>query len=278
VLPKQIKQADVTRMLYQLRLVADRRGDDETTFSRMSQAPDLLPANESAIVVTPPADPAPEPPSGGISGGVSGGVGNSEAAQLLPQMSLEIRAALGGPLQEELTALRGFISSALESHTERLQGELLALAPARAAVDTPPLVAERRAWPAIVAACLALLSAGAAALLGWLWWQQGGELAAARTDLAAAYTEIESLRARPAVVSPAPASVAPVDAAVAAGTALVPAEDALDPPAADPASAATTASPAAAPMSAPTSPPTASATPVVVPAAPAAAPSAAQAQ
>src|ERR1700754_1298448 len=26
VLPKQIKQADVTRMLYQLRLVADRRG------------------------------------------------------------------------------------------------------------------------------------------------------------------------------------------------------------------------------------------------------------
>src|SRR5678815_2589193 len=34
VLPKQIKQADVTRMLFQLQLVSDRRGEqrDQTTF------------------------------------------------------------------------------------------------------------------------------------------------------------------------------------------------------------------------------------------------------
>src|SRR3954465_4903865 len=59
VLPKQIKQADVTRMLYQLRLVTDRRGDeDQTTFARVA-GPELLPANESAIIVTPPAGPVP---------------------------------------------------------------------------------------------------------------------------------------------------------------------------------------------------------------------------
>ena len=37
VLPKQIKQADVTRMLYQLRLVADRRDGEQTTFARVAQ-------------------------------------------------------------------------------------------------------------------------------------------------------------------------------------------------------------------------------------------------
>src|SRR5262245_57328285 len=58
VLPKQIKQSDVTKMLFQLRLVADRRSE-ESTIMRMAQginqgihSPELLPANESAIVVT----------------------------------------------------------------------------------------------------------------------------------------------------------------------------------------------------------------------------------
>ena len=68
VLPKQIKQADVTRMLFQLRLVSDRRSAEQATFSRMAQdiglGADLVPANESAIVVAANApDPAtPETP------------------------------------------------------------------------------------------------------------------------------------------------------------------------------------------------------------------------
>src|SRR6185369_14730955 len=55
VLPKQIKQSDVTRMLYQLRLVADRRGEEQNTFTRMAPAAQLLPANESAIEAPPEA-------------------------------------------------------------------------------------------------------------------------------------------------------------------------------------------------------------------------------
>src|ERR1043165_6105653 len=55
VLPKQIKQSDVTKLLFQLRMVADRRSSERNTFMRLAQGPDLLPANESAIVVTPPA-------------------------------------------------------------------------------------------------------------------------------------------------------------------------------------------------------------------------------
>src|SRR6186713_2739692 len=71
VLPKQIKQADVTRMLYQLRLVADRRGEERIAFAPIPAGAQLLSANESAIVqtailqteivVTPPAPETPAP-------------------------------------------------------------------------------------------------------------------------------------------------------------------------------------------------------------------------
>jgi len=193
VLPKQIKQADVTKMLFQLRLVSDRRTGEQTTFARMTQdavlATDLLPANESAIVVTPEPMVAPA---------------------LLPQMSLEIRAAIDGSLQKELAALRGYIASTLESHSERIQGDLAALQPPSSApdFDMPTLLPERRAWAAISGWSLAVLAIAGAAVMTWSWWQQGGEIAALRTDLQAAYAEVETLRARPEIVSlPAPMAV-----------------------------------------------------------------------
>ena len=70
VLPKQIKQADVTRMLYQLRLVEDRRGEERITFSPTTVT-DLLPANESAIVVTPPAEASDPPPAEAVTTGAA---------------------------------------------------------------------------------------------------------------------------------------------------------------------------------------------------------------
>jgi CheY-like chemotaxis protein len=214
VLPKQIKQADVTRMLFQLHLVSDRRGEerDQTTFMRMAQGMgnDVdLPANESAIVATPPAPAA----TGGIASAAA--TGGAEVATLLPQLSLEIRAALDGSLQKELGALRGFIAS----QTERLQGDLAAaLLPSAQTpeVGNATLLPERRAWPAIVGWSVALLAAAGAAFMLWLWWQQGAEVAALRGDLAAAYSELETLRARPVVVSPPPATVTPDAATIPA--------------------------------------------------------------
>src|SRR5690349_7092633 len=84
VLPKQIKQSDVTRLLYQLRLVSDRRGEDRTTFMRMTPSAELMPANESAIVVTAPA--SAEPPATAESPLVI----TPDFAAMLPQLSLEI--------------------------------------------------------------------------------------------------------------------------------------------------------------------------------------------
>jgi CheY-like chemotaxis protein len=250
VLPKQIKQADVTRMLYQLRLVEDRRGEEQITFARTAQSPGLLPANESAIVVSSPSEPAADV------GGTAGVVGNADVAQLLPQMSLEIRAALDGPLQKEIAALRSFISTALDSQTERLHGDIAALVPVIpvAQVEAPPMIPERRPWAAITGWSLALLAIAGAAVVGWMWWQQGSEIAALRADLAASYAEVETLRARPVVVSPPVADETPgipVDAAVADPAGLVPADDlTATPSATEPAPSVPTSVPAGTPSAA----------------------------
>jgi len=207
VLPKQIKQSDVTRMLFQLQLVSDRRGEDRepTTFMRMAHGmgndTDLAPANESAIVAT-----STDAPAGGNAPSVT--TGGFEVGQLLPQLSLEIRAALDGSLQKELGELRSFIAS----QTERLQGDLAAALLPGAQVPeagTATLLPERRAWPAVVGWSVALLAIGGAAVMSWMWWQQGAEVAALRGDLTAAYAELDTLRARPEVVSPAPAAPDP---------------------------------------------------------------------
>ena len=218
VLPKQIKQSDVTKMLFQLQLVADRRTAERDTFMRMAQGmdhrPELLPANESAIVVTPPPEAPPAAPAEG-----------ADISNLLPRMSLEIRAALDATLQKEIGALRGFMATTLEAHAERVHGDLAAvLTPPSPAplIDTPTFMPERRPWSAIFGWLLAVIALGTAGFMAWMWWQQGAEIAGLHTDLDAAYAEVESLRARPVVSEPAPAPP-PADPA-----AIVPASDAPD--------------------------------------------------
>ena len=228
VLPKQIKQADVTKMLFQLRLVSDRRTREESIFTTTQNAPDLVPANESAIIVTPPVVDQPAPPAA-YDGAVATAAADEQFAQLLPKMNLEIRAALDQSLQKEIAALRGFIGTTLDSHAERLQGDLATLLPATRTpdLDLPTVMPERRPWGAIVGWSMAFLCATGAAFMTWLWWNQGGEATALRTDLAAAYAELEALRSRPAVVSPAPVAQ-PEAPAVVDPNSVLPDADAPD--------------------------------------------------
>jgi CheY-like chemotaxis protein len=266
VLPKQIKQADVTKLLFDLRLVADRRtvGDIAATA--------LAPANE-AIRATPPAlslvvsrdearqpeKPAAEPPAD------KSEAPRTDIAALMPQLTLEIRA--------EIAKLQTFIGSTLDSHSERLQGDLSALLPASRTpeIDTAPLIPERRGAAAIVGWTLAVIASAAAAALGSMWWNQGGEIAALRTDLAAAYAEVETLRARP-VVSPAPVAapqVLPADTGVE-GAALAPVDgaavvptDPLAPVTADPETGAPAAVAAPTPAASSANPASVAPAPVV---------------
>jgi CheY-like chemotaxis protein len=218
VLPKQIKQADVTKMLFQLQLVSDRRTRERSLFTAGDQAPDLVPANESEIVVQQVA-----PPLAADAVSISA---DQQFALLLPKMTLEIRAALDQSLQKEIAALRGFIGTTLDSHAERLQGDLATLLPATRTpdLDLPTVMPERRPWGAISGWTLAVIAAAGAAFMSWLWWNQGGEMAALRTDLTAAYAELEALRANQ-LVSPAPLPAADPNA-------VLPDTDAPDAPSA----------------------------------------------
>jgi CheY-like chemotaxis protein len=222
VLPKQIKQADVTRMLFELRLVSDRRTRDQTTFTALENVPDLVPANESAIVVEQPLPAASpeETPAG------------QAFSELLPKMSLEIRAAFDASLQKEMGALRQYLGTRLDSQSERLQGDLAVLLPGPRTPEPAgaPLIPERRA-ALYVGWTLAVLAAAGAATFGWLWWNRGGELAALGTDLTAAYSELESLRTRAAQAEAAAQAAA--EAAVAAQTAASPPADPAMTPAPD---------------------------------------------
>jgi CheY-like chemotaxis protein len=252
VLPKQIKQTDVTKMLYALRLVSDRRGGEQTTFRALSRAGDLQPANESAIVVQSVPDSAAQPAAASNDAVVAAPEDSSQFSQLLPKMTLEIRAALDTSLQKEIAALRTYIGTTLDSQSERLHGDLAALLPATRTpdLDMPTLLPERRRWAAITGWSFAVLALAGAGAMSWLWWNQGAELAALRTDLDAAYAEVETLRARPMVVSP-PAVAEPVDE-----NAVVPAADAPDA-----ASVSSAAVELVAPNGTVTPPPAATATP-----------------
>jgi hypothetical protein len=213
-------------MLFQLRLVSERRTRDQTTFTAMDGVPDLMPANESAIIVD---LPVAEPASAAFPAGRDTAPTHTADAliALLPRMSLEIRAAVDASLQKEIAALRSFIGGTLGAHTDRLQGDLAALLPAPRApeLDLPTFIAERRSWSKIVGWSLAVIALVGAAAMSWLWWNRGGEIAALNTDLTAAYAELETLRARP-VASPPPVEVAP--AAPTDPNAVLPAPDAPD--------------------------------------------------
>jgi len=215
VLPKQIKQADVTRMLFQLRLVEDRRGEERNAFARMASGADLLPANEAAIAgssITVTSPPAPEAPLAETA--ATPAAPAADIANLLPQLSLEIRAALDNSLQKEIAALRGYLGTTLSAHAERLSGDLAVLLPAQREpdLDVPTMISARRPWGAITGWTLAVAAAAVAGFFYWSWWTQGSEIAVLQSDLSAAQAEVEALRARPEVVS------APVEAAAAAET------------------------------------------------------------
>jgi len=158
---------------------------------------------------------------------VAGAAADQQFALLLPKMSLEIRAALDTSLQKEIAALRSFIGSTLDSHSERLQGDLATLLPATRTpdLDLPTVMPDRRPWGAVSGWTLALIAIGGAAFMSWLWWKQGGEVAALRTDLTAAYAELETLRAHPEVVSAPPQAAVPTEIDP---NAVLPAVDAAD--------------------------------------------------
>lgn len=179
VLPKQIKPTDVSKVLYQLHLLADRRSPHQTSFR---------PVN------------LPE------------GVADQSAANdsgVLPKILTET------VLREQFAELRRALVAGVDTQTERITAEVRALLleaipPASPADDGRSKSAGQPAqWGWIIASVALAIALATTAL----WWQQSGELRTLRGDVAQLREDLTARldRAGATSASQAAKSEAPLD-------------------------------------------------------------------
>jgi CheY-like chemotaxis protein len=137
VLPKSIRPIDVTKALYQLQLLPERRD------GRLSELEAVAGVTPEGEVQTPPPPPSPD---------------------------ARVRAMVEAMLKEQSFELRRFIVSSFEAHTHRILSELRPKEPdledADAAATAAPPPARPVGW--MIAAGSALV---ALAIVGALYWQ-----------------------------------------------------------------------------------------------------------
>jgi CheY-like chemotaxis protein len=157
VLPKQIKHADVSKVLYQLHLIADRRSDEQTTFKPLEAVMPHGAREASGAALSAPRQaraalgdtPHRQPHAHGAASVTILG-GDSESADSLP-------------------ALRRWLHASLEAQTDRITGEIRELLPAQRG-------SRGSGWLAGVACAAALVAVA-------LWWGDHSRLQAARAEL-----------------------------------------------------------------------------------------------
>jgi CheY-like chemotaxis protein len=161
VLPKQIKQADVSKVLYQLHLVTDRRRTEQTTFTAVN---------------------AP--------GGVNG------QSQVPPDLATIAAAAdpnapvalTTASLREQFAELRRALVAGVDTQTDRITAEVRALLleslPPPAPGALPPRMPVPWGW---VVASVALAIALASTML---WWRNVNQLNEVKTELAQLRTSL----------------------------------------------------------------------------------------
>ncbi len=185
VLPKQIKPTDVSKVLYQLHLVPDRRTSEQTTFRPISVA-----SSESQMEdqIAPGAS-APGP-------------------KLLTQTSL----------REQFAELRRALVAGIDTQTDRITAEvrallLEALPAAPAGYAAPPRAQRPWGWiVASVALAIALASTG-------LWWRDLSLLRVMAKDIEQLRNEVAQRASAPTATGAAaealPSAITPDEADVA---------------------------------------------------------------
>jgi CheY-like chemotaxis protein len=168
VLPKQVRPVDVSKVLYELHLLPDRRDMTEAALSPVELEGDVPVERPSTASLAATGDGS----------GVDWG------------------RRLESAVKQQTVDVRRFIVASLDSFSSRIVSELRNAMPAQAPVELPPLPAraERLLWPwaaALVAACLI------AAAFAASWVAGRDDLAKSRADVAAlSSANAELLRAR----------------------------------------------------------------------------------
>jgi CheY-like chemotaxis protein len=151
VLPKQVRPVDVSKVLYELHLLPDRRDMTEAALAPVELEGDI---------------PVERPPT---------------AARAGPGADWGRR--LESAVKEQTIDVRRFIVASLDSFASRIVSDVRSAMPAQAAVELPPPVrVERPVWPWAAGLAVACLIAAAFAAS---WVAGRDDLAKSRADVAA---------------------------------------------------------------------------------------------
>ena len=220
VLPKTVRPVDVTRVLYQLHLMPERRQHRSALFEA------------AAPRAEPPAAPPPAeaPPAAGSAGsqqmplpGLTARAAGSSAAYAstpastaitLSELQSGLRQTTDQLLRDQFAEQRRFMLATLEAYSRRLGNEYreaVARIPVPEPYVPPPPVPPPR-WPMLLTGLLAALPALVLGALGWRALEDGRALRAQSfrevADLRAALVAAEA-RAVEAAAAVAAASTAP---------------------------------------------------------------------
>lgn len=221
VLPKTVRPVDVSRVLYQLHLLPERRTrrsalfDGTATVPHLSTAeivedrPEVAAAGKVAAVadasVVVPAQP----------GAVS------LPATALAELQASVRQSTQQLVKDQLAEQRRFVLATFEAFARRMSIELkeglakLQVPPAAEPTLPPP--PPRQWWPVALTAILAVLPAVVLGVLGWQLLQRNQDLSAALVKAQSASAAAQATAAAAAVAAMPAADLPPAAVADARG-------------------------------------------------------------
>jgi CheY-like chemotaxis protein len=224
VLPKTVRPVDVSRVLYQLHLLPDRRQGRSALFDEraalaaaqaaQSAAGPAAAADAGVGAAAPATGSSPEAADAAVTATGSWAL----PAAALSEMQGGLRQSMQQLVRDQLAEQRRFMLATFEAFARRMGTEIkdgiakVPVPPALEPVIPPPPPVPW--WPVLLTALFSLVPA---AILGFLYWQslqsQVGlqrELTDARAEAAAAEAKAAvSLASVPLAVLPAPAGTAP---------------------------------------------------------------------
>jgi len=216
VLPKTVRPVDVSRVLFQLRLLPERRSQRSVLFERPTAATERVPAQSTEAPApggpTAPEAPASVPPSAAAATASAAQAPWAVPPAALSEMQAGLRQSMQQLVKDQLAEQRRFVLATFEAFARRMGGELkegLAKAPVPPVIEpvlSPP--PPRPWWPVALTAVFGVIPA---VVLGWLFWQAlqsnaklAGEMAALQASRQAA-ARLAAASVPAAAEQPAPA-------------------------------------------------------------------------
>jgi len=228
VLPKTVRPVDVSRVLYQLHLLPDRRQQRTTLFERAAAA--ALSAGQPGPAPAPASqETTPVGAEATLDEAAAAGAAAWSGAPVaaLAELQASLRQSIQQLVKDQLAEQRRFMLATFEAFARRLGTEIKESTPpkppAAAAIDPLPIEPQqpRQWWPVVVTALLGVIPA---VVLGVLYWRALDENRAVVRQVTELRSEITDLADKVAAMPPpmtfmSPSLLPPVQQALLAGTA-----------------------------------------------------------